>query len=98
MIHLGDRPLGTTLRRVIAALSWWDLIKLVFSLVTDSNSITKEEIEKMKNHGVLDDLLAEMAEKVPAVRHVFIVERDIYMAHSLQLAAMQDQVDERSKF
>lgn len=96
MIHLGDRPLGTTLRRVIASLSWWDLIKLVFSLLSDNASITKEEIEKMKNHGMLDDLLDEMAEKLPAVRHVFLDERDIYMAHSLQLAAMQVQVDEKN--
>lgn len=96
MIHLGDRPLGTTLRRVIASLSWWDLIKLSCSLIMDSNSITKEEIEKMKNHGMLDDLLAEMAEKLPAVRHVFLDERDIYMAHSLQLAAMQNQKDDKN--
>ncbi|KAK3927763.1 TraB domain-containing protein [Frankliniella fusca] len=96
MIHLGDRPLGTTLRRVIASLSWWDLIKLVFSLLRDNASITQEEIEKMKNHGMLDDLLNEMAEKLPAVRHVFLDERDTYMAHSLQLAAMQVQVDEKN--
>lgn len=96
IIHLGDRPLGTTLRRVIASLSWWDLIKLVFSLLMDSNDITKEEIEKMKNHGTLNDLLDEMAENLPAVRHVFLDERDTYMAHSLQLASMQVQMDEKN--
>lgn len=98
MIHLGDRPLGTTLRRVIASLSWWDLIKLVFSLISDGKAITKEELEKMKNHGLLDDLLDDMAEKLPAVRHVFLDERDTYMAHSLQLAAMQNQFDDQGKF
>lgn len=68
----------------------------MFSLLTDNQSITKEDIEKMKNHGMLDDLLDEIADKLPAVRHVFLDERDTYMTHSLQLAALQQQVDERS--
>lgn len=93
IIHLGDRPLEVTLRRVIASLSYWDLIKTVFNLLMDNQPITEEDIEKMKNHGMLDDALDELAEKLPAVRHVFLDERDTYMAHSLQLAAMHQLVD-----
>lgn len=34
-------------------------------------------------------MLEEMAEEFPALKRVFVVERDMYLCHSLQVAALQ---------
>lgn len=36
---------------------------------------------------MLEELLAGMAEKYPSLGEVFVKERDLYLTHSLQLAA-----------
>lgn len=48
-----------------------------------------EEVEKCKVKKMLDDMLEEMAEEFPALKRVFVVERDMYLCHSLQVAALQ---------
>lgn len=46
-------------------------------------------MEKCKQKKMLDDMLEEMAEEFPALKRVFVVERDMYLCHSLQIAALQ---------
>lgn len=48
-----------------------------------------EEVEKCKQKKMLDDMLEEMAEEFPALKQVFVVERDMFLCHSLQVAALQ---------
>lgn len=43
---------------------------------------------------MLDQLLEEMSKRFPELELVFINERDIYMTHALQLAAMSRFRDE----
>lgn len=50
-------------------------------------SLSKEEVERCKNRDLLEEMLAEMTGKFPAFSRVFVKERDIYLTHSLQLAA-----------
>lgn len=45
-----------------------------------------EEVEKCKQKHMLEDMLEEMAEEFPTLKQVFVVERDMYLCHSLQVA------------
>ena len=38
-IHLGDRPIDVTLRRALAALSFWQKAKLVWHLMANKSSV-----------------------------------------------------------
>jgi len=88
MVHLGDRPINITLKRALQALSTWQKIKLGYNiLVTSMDKITPEEVEKCKERDLLENMLAEMAGEFPALSRVFVTERDLFLAHSLQMAA-----------
>ncbi|RWS08216.1 traB domain-containing protein-like protein, partial [Dinothrombium tinctorium] len=87
LVHLGDRPVHITLRRAISSLPLWQKLKLAFSLLFNKESITKEEVEKCKQRDLLEEMLAEITGEFPALGKVFVEERDIYLAYSLQLAA-----------
>jgi len=87
MVHLGDRPINITLKRALAALSPWQKLRLGWNILTSRDSITKEEVEKCKDRDLLQNMLAEMAGEFPALSQVFVAERDLFLAHSLQMAA-----------
>jgi len=88
MVHLGDRPIGITLKRALQALSTWQKIKLASNiLLTSMDKITPEDVEKCKERDLLENMLAEMAGEFPALSRVFVSERDIFLSHSLQMAA-----------
>lgn len=86
IIHLGDRPVHITLRRAISSLSWWQKLKLGFSILFNNDKISKEEVEKCKQKDLLEDMLQEMTGEFPAMSRVFVEERDIYLTYSLQMA------------
>ncbi|XP_023951439.2 traB domain-containing protein [Bicyclus anynana] len=89
IIHLGDRAIDITLHRAIASLSWGQTIRFIWHLLTSNQNISLEEVEKCKQKKMLEDMLEEMAEEFPALKRVFVVERDMYLCHSLQIAALQ---------
>ncbi|XP_030752354.1 traB domain-containing protein [Sitophilus oryzae] len=86
-VHLGDRPIGITMRRALTRLTWFQTFKLAWHLLTTKESISVEEVEKYKNRDMLEQLLADLAGEYPAFREVFLDERDIYLTNSLQAAA-----------
>lgn len=87
MVHLGDRPISITLKRALSALSPWQKVRLGWNILTSRDSITKEEVERCKDRDLLENMLAEMAGEFPALSRVFVQERDLFLAHSLQVAA-----------
>lgn len=89
IVHLGDRAIDITLHRAIASLSWGQTIRFIWHLLTSNQTISPEEVEKCKQKKMLADMLEEMAEEFPALKQVFVVERDMYLCHSLQVAALQ---------
>ncbi|XP_047986525.1 traB domain-containing protein-like [Leguminivora glycinivorella] len=89
MVQLGDRAIDVTLHRAIASLTWGQTIRFVWHLLTSNQSISVEEVEKCKQKKMLEDMLEEMAEEFPALKRVFVLERDMYLCHSLQVAALQ---------
>ena len=86
-VHLGDRPINITLKRALAALGPLQKLRLGWNILTNKDSITREEVEKCKDRDLLENMLAEMAGEFPALSRVFVAERDLFLAHSLQLAA-----------
>ncbi|KAK2145932.1 hypothetical protein LSH36_646g01023 [Paralvinella palmiformis] len=85
-IQLGDRPVGITLRRAIYSLSLWQKIQLMWCLLTSKEPISKEEVERCKQHDLLEEMMREMAGEFPALSRVFVKERDLYLVHSLRQA------------
>ncbi|XP_053602701.1 traB domain-containing protein isoform X2 [Plodia interpunctella] len=89
IVQLGDRPIDITLHRAIASLSWGQTIRFIWHLLTSNKSISAEEVEKCKQKKMLEDMLEEMAQEFPALERVFVLERDMFLCNSLQLAALQ---------
>ena len=87
IVQLGDRPINITLKRAIGSLGPWQKLKLAWNILTNNDPITKEDVERCKDRDLLHDMLAEMAGEYPALASVFVDERDIFLAHSLQMAA-----------
>lgn len=87
LVHLGDRPIQVTLRRAVGSLSVWQMLKLGFTMLTSKVSITKDEVEKYKQKDILEAMLEEMAGEFPSFTRVLVEERDIFLAHSMRLAA-----------
>ncbi|XP_049532244.1 traB domain-containing protein [Anopheles darlingi] len=90
IIQLGDRQIKVTLQRALRGLSVWQTLKLIPKLLF-MDDITPEEVEQCKKKDLLEEIMLEMAEEFPAFGRVFIEERDLYLCHSLQMAAMPIQ-------
>ncbi|XP_065058290.1 traB domain-containing protein-like [Rhopilema esculentum] len=86
-VLLGDRPVQITLSRAMAALSFWQKLKMGWCLLTSRDPISKEDIEKFKQKDMLAEILKEMTGDYPMLTKVFVNERDLYMAHTLRKAA-----------
>lgn len=97
VLHLGDRPLNITLQRAFNGLSLWQTIKIVFKLIFSNKTITKEEVEQCKQKDLLEELLEQMADEYPVFRDVFVTERDLFLCHSLTLAAVPTDRDDDGK-
>ena len=88
-IVLADREIRITLRRTLSAMGLWTRIKLFFSLLfsaTSKESITSEEIEKLKSGDALEALIEEFSKALPEVRKTLIDERDLYLTSKIQTA------------
>lgn len=78
-----DRPIQTTLKRAWSKNSFWGKCKLLAALISsafEKEEISAEEIEKLKNTNEMDNMMADLANYLPAVKEVLIDERDVYLA------------------
>lgn len=92
VLQLGDRAINITLQRAFNGLSLWQTVKIIFKLVFSNKSITKEEVEQCKQKDLLEELLEQMADEYPVFRDVFVTERDLYLCHSLNIAALPQTI------
>lgn len=86
MLHFGDRPIHITLNRALAVLSWWQRLRLAYSLVFENHTFTKADVEQFKESDLLASILKKMSTEFPEIGEVFIRERDLYLTFSLQAA------------
>ena len=89
-VVLGDRLIGITFKRALAALSLWQRIRFAYMLLRSLSSeieITPEEVERLKTQDMVQLLTGELANEFPSLLEVFVSERDQILAYSLMLAA-----------
>jgi len=88
-IHLADRDVRITLGRTWRKMGLWTRLKLIFQLVlsfSGMEEIAAEDVERMKQQDVLETILAEVGQSMPALRHTLIDERDQYLAAKIRSA------------
>ena len=82
-LHLIDREVGTTLKRVYRAVPWWQRMSIFSGLI--ASAITREEIEekdieRLKEGDMLESTFQEFAQQNPSLYVPLIDERDEVMA------------------
>lgn len=85
-IVLADREIRVTLLRTWRKMGFWSKVKVLPDLLLSlfsTDEITEEEIEKLKQHDVLELALQTIGEKLPGLKITLIDERDLYMAHTI---------------
>ena len=88
-VWLADRDIRTTLSRAWHSMGWWTRIKLLSQLLVSmgqTEDITEEEIERMKQQDVLESLLSEVGRSMPMLKTILIDERDRYLAAKIRQA------------
>lgn len=81
-----DREIGITLKRIYRRTPWWQRMALLSGLIGSTLSretVSEEEIERLKEGDVLESTFAEFAERSAILYDCLIAERDRYMAARL---------------
>ncbi|XP_043944721.1 traB domain-containing protein [Protopterus annectens] len=95
--HLGDRPITVTFKRAIAALSWWQKVKLAWGLCFLNDPISKDDVEKCKQKDLLEQMMSELIGEFPDLHRTIVSERDIFLTFMLKQAAKQIELPHISK-
>jgi pheromone shutdown-related protein TraB len=88
-IVLADREIRVTLLRTWRMMRFWTRLKFLSEMILSlfiTEDITEEDIEKLKEHDVLDLALKAVGEKLPEVKTTLIDERDQYLAYKISHA------------
>jgi pheromone shutdown-related protein TraB len=86
---LVDRDIQATLKRTWAALSLWDCVQLIGTLVGSlfaSGEITEEQVEALKDRDTISELVREFAEVMPRLQRPLIDERDRFLMSAIREA------------
>ncbi len=87
-LHLIDRDVGLTFKRISAGLGFFGRVKLGTGLASSlfaNDEVGEEEIESLKQGDMLESSFGEFAEQSPALFATLIDERDQYMAARLRM-------------
>ncbi|HET6452720.1 MAG TPA: TraB/GumN family protein [Spirochaetia bacterium] len=80
---LCDRNIQVTLRRAWSRTRAWGKVKMLAAMLASvfaDEKLSAEDIEKLKQKDVLQSMMEELAEFLPAAKEVLIDERDVYLA------------------
>ena len=80
---LCDRNIQITLRRAWAHTGGWGKMKMLAAMLSSvftTEKLSPEDIEKLKQKDVLQEMMEELAAYLPAAKQVLIDERDTYLA------------------
>jgi pheromone shutdown-related protein TraB len=86
---LADREVRITMKRVWRSLSCWDRSKLLGAIVQalfSKQTVSKEEIERLKDSDILEQALAEFSKLFPNIKRPLISERDLYLCEKIRSA------------
>ncbi|MRH43454.1 TraB family protein [Aquibacillus halophilus] len=86
---LADRNIQITFARIWHGVGLWGKTKLLMQIVASifsNETITEEELEKMKSQDMLDAMLDELTVNFPRLKVPLIDERDQYLSHKIKNA------------
>lgn len=86
---LADRNIQITFSRIWRGVGFWGKVKLMMQIVQSifsNESISEEELEKMKSRDMLDSMLQEFTDTFPRLKKPLIDERDQYLAQKIKEA------------
>lgn len=86
-IYLIDREIGITLKRIYHNVPWWRRLTLFAGLlasVISHESVSEEDIEKLKQGDILESALGNLAAHNRSLFSPLIDERDQYMVGQLR--------------
>ncbi|WP_186576389.1 TraB/GumN family protein [Aquibacillus kalidii] len=86
---LADRNIQITFSRIWSGVGFWGKARLMASLMASifsNESITEEEMEKMKSQDMLNSMLNDFTEYFPRLKKPLIDERDQYLAQKIKEA------------
>ncbi|XP_021114417.1 traB domain-containing protein isoform X1 [Heterocephalus glaber] len=83
--------------RAIAALSFWQKVKLAWGLCFLSDPISKDDVERCKQKDLLEQMMAEMIGEFPDLHRTIVAERDIYLTYMLRQAARRLELPRASE-
>ncbi len=89
---LADRNIQITFNRIWRGCSFWEKMKLIFSIalsVLDNEEISEEELENLKSEDMLSAALSEMGSAFKGVKKYLVDERDQYLAYQIKNAPGQ---------
>jgi pheromone shutdown-related protein TraB len=85
-ISLCDREIRITLRRAWNSMSFFQKIKLMtggLAGIFESNELTEEKLQEIRQKDVLSELMAELGKSMPVLKRVLLDERDSYLAQKI---------------
>ncbi len=88
-VELCDRDVRITLRRAWAALSFWEKMQFMSSVMASAFSdeeISEEKLAEIKQKDALNEMMREMGEAMPRLKKSIIDERDAYIAEKMRQA------------
>ncbi|MDC1128007.1 TraB/GumN family protein [Gammaproteobacteria bacterium] len=83
VVHLIDRNIGVTLRRIYGSVAWWKRPHLFLGLlgsVLSNDKVEESEIEDLKERDVIESALSQLQESAGDLFIPLIDERDEFMA------------------
>ena len=86
---LADRDINITLRRTWGNLGFWTKMSLLGAVIKSAFSrdeVEAIEIEELKKHANLSEMLAEFAKELPEIKVPLIDERDQYLISKIREA------------
>ena len=81
--RLCDRNIQITLKRAWAKAGFWGKNKMLGAMlgaIFAREDLSEQEIERLKERNVLEEMMGELAEYLPRAKQVLIDERDRYLA------------------
>jgi len=93
-LHLIDREIGVTLKRVYRSVPWWKRMAVFSGLVASVLSrekIEEEDIERLKQGDMLESTFEEFSAEAGELFRPLIDERDQYMAYRIYQIVHQDK-------
>jgi pheromone shutdown-related protein TraB len=89
---LADRNIQITFARIWANVGFWGKSQLLFSMIGsifNNESVTEEELERLKSEDMLDAMLNDFTKNFPKLKVPLIDERDQYLAQKIKDAPGQ---------